>query len=168
MKLLAVKCGSRWKRAVWSSACSRPLFSRQGRTPSTPVTYPALEKVATAIRQLPNPVRLEGHTDAKPIHTTRFRSNWDLSAARAIAVLDLLTGRFHVQVQRLAVAGYAETIPIANNETEQGRSRNRRVDIVILSRQQLVNEPAPLAGSNAGRTPPAPSLSNAKEPHAKM
>jgi chemotaxis protein MotB len=143
-------------------------FFPSGEDAIDPATYPSLEKVATAIRQLPNPVRLEGHTDAKPIHTTRFRSNWDLSAARAIAVLDLLTGRFHVQVQRLAVAGYAETIPIANNETEQGRSRNRRVDIVILSRQQLVNEPAPLAGSNAGRTPPAPSLSNAKEPHAKM
>ena len=103
-----------------------------------------------------------------PIHTTRFRSNWDLSAARAIAVLDLLTDRFHVPVQRLAVAGYAETIPIANNETEQGRSRNRRVDIVILSRQQLVNEPAPLAGPTLAALRRHRHYPNAKEPHAKM
>ena len=143
-------------------------FFPSGEDAIDPATYPSLEKVATAIRQLPNPVRLEGHTDAMPIHTTRFRSNWELSAARAIAVLDLLTGRFQVPVQRLAVAGYAETIPIASNETEQGRSRNRRVDIVILSRQQLVNEPAPLAGATASRTTPLKPSPHAKEPHAKM
>ena len=142
-------------------------FFPSGEDAIDPVTYPSLEKVATAIRQLPNPVRLEGHTDAMPIHTARFRSNWDLSAARAIAVLNLLTDRFQVPVQRLAVAGYAETVPIAGNDTEQGRSRNRRVDIVILSRQQLVNEPAPLSGANARATPP-PSSPIPNHPHAKM
>ena len=124
-------------------------FFPSGEDTIDPATYSSLEKVATAICQLPNPVRLEGHTDAIPIHTTRFRSNWDLSAARAIAVLDLLTTRFSVPLQRLAIAGYAETIPIAANDTEEGRARNRRVDIVILNRQQLVNEPAPAAAWRA-------------------
>ena len=141
-------------------------FFPSGEDTIDPATYPSLEKVATAIRQLPNPVRLEGHTDAMPIHTARFRNNWDLSAARAIAVLDLLANRFEVPLQRLAVAGYAETIPVASNGTEEGRSRNRRVDIVILSRQQLVNEPsvtsdAPTAGSPSAAPP-------GKEPHARM
>jgi chemotaxis protein MotB len=144
-------------------------FFPSGEDAIDPVTYPSLEKVATAIRQLPNPVRLEGHTDARPIHTARFRSNWDLSAARAIAVLDLLGNRFQVSLQRLAVAGYAETIPVATNDTEEGRSRNRRVDIVILSRQQLTNEPAPLAGTvSAPNKGPAPQPSNTKESHAKL
>ncbi len=137
-------------------------FFPSGEDAIDPATYPSLEKVATAIRQLPNPVRLEGHTDAMPIHTTRFRSNWDLSAARAIAVLDLLTNRFQVPLQRLAVAGYAETIPIASNGTEQGRSRNRRVDIVILSRQQLATEPAAAAEVPTATLPPG------KDPHARM
>jgi chemotaxis protein MotB len=130
-------------------------FFPSGEDAIDPATYSSLQKVATAICQLPNPVRLEGHTDAIPIHTARFRSNWDLSAARAIAVLDLLTARFKVPVQRLAIAGYAETIPIAANDTDEGRARNRRVDIVILNRQQLINEPAPASGA-ADKPAPAP------------
>jgi chemotaxis protein MotB len=130
-------------------------FFPSGEDTIDPATYSSLQKVATAISQLPNPVRLEGHTDAIPIHTARFRSNWDLSAARAIAVLDLLTARFKVPVQRLAIAGYAETIPIAANDTDEGRARNRRVDIVILNRQQLINEPAPASGA-ADKPAPAP------------
>jgi len=142
-------------------------FFPSGEDAIDPATYSSLEKVATAIRQLPNPVRLEGHTDAMPIHTSRFRSNWDLSAARAIAVLDLLTNRFQVPVVRLAIAGYAETIPVAANDTEEGRSRNRRVDIVILSRRQLVNEPAPLAPSPDGTEKNTPQPIN-KNTHAKL
>ncbi len=58
-------------------------------------TYPSIEKIAAAIRQIPNPVRMEGHTDAVPIHNSRFRSNWELSAARSIALLEML-----IQVRR--------------------------------------------------------------------
>jgi chemotaxis protein MotB len=146
-------------------------FFPSGEDTIDPATYASLQKVATAICQLPNPVRLEGHTDAIPIHTARFRSNWDLSAARAIAVLNLLTARFNVPAQRLAVAGYAETIPIAANDTEEGRARNRRVDIVILNRQQLINEPAPASGA-ADKPAPAPkaqtSALRTQNSHASM
>jgi chemotaxis protein MotB len=146
-------------------------FFPSGEDTIDPATYASLQKVATAICQLPNPVRLEGHTDAIPIHTTRFHSNWDLSAARAIAVLNLLTTRFSVPVQRLAVAGYAETIPIAANDTEEGRARNRRVDIVILNRQQLINEPAPAAPLRVNPAPPPKPQGQALRPqnsHASM
>lgn len=146
-------------------------FFPSGEDTIDPATYSSLQKVATAICQLPNPVRLEGHTDAIPIHTARFHSNWDLSAARAIAVLNLLTARFNVPVQRLAVAGYAETIPIAANDTEEGRARNRRVDIVILNRQQLINEPAPVAPLKDNPAPPPKPQASALRPqnsHASM
>ena len=144
-------------------------FFPSGEDTIDPATYASLQKVATAISQLPNPVRLEGHTDAMPIHTVRFHSNWDLSAARAIAVLNLLTTRFNIPVQRLAVAGYAETIPIAANDTEEGRASNRRVDIVILNRQQLVNEPAPAAAlADHPAPPPKPQAQRPQNSHASL
>ena len=108
--------------------------------------YPALEKIARAMLQIPNPARLEGHTDSQPIHNSRFRSNWELSAARSIALLELFTKQFGIPADRLSIAGYADTAPIADNDTDDGRSRNRRVDIVILNRTGLLGEPQ--------RTPP--------------
>ena len=102
---------------------------------------PTIGKVGAALMKIPNSVRLEGHTDDLPIHTDRFDSNWDLSAARAIAVLSALTDRFGVPRRRLAIGGYADVAPIASNATEEGRARNRRVDVVILSEIGLSAEP---------------------------
>jgi chemotaxis protein MotB len=104
--------------------------------------YPGLEKVAAAIRKISNPVRLEGHTDSRPINTARFHSNWDLSAARSIALLELFGSRFGLPRNRMSIAGYAETAPASSNDTEEGRARNRRVDIVILNEQGIIGEPA--------------------------
>jgi chemotaxis protein MotB len=106
-----------------------------------PDAVDSIGKVASAINKMPNPVRLEGHTDSVPIHTHRFNSNWDLSAARSIALLRLLSERFGVPVSKLSVAGYADTAPVDSNETEGGRSRNRRCDIVILNETGLLAEP---------------------------
>jgi chemotaxis protein MotB len=107
----------------------------------SPDAYEGLAKVAAAISRLPNPVRLEGHTDSIPIRTPRFRSNWELSAARSIALMELLSGKFGVPQQRLSIAGYADTAPIAPNDTQEGRARNRRVDIVVLNEQGMIGEP---------------------------
>lgn len=107
----------------------------------SPAAYEGLEKVAAAINKIPNPVRLEGHTDSVPIRTPRFRSNWELSAARSIALLELLSTRFGVSRQRMSIAGYADSAPVAPNETEEGRARNRRADIVILNEQGVIGEP---------------------------
>jgi chemotaxis protein MotB len=106
-----------------------------------------LSKLAAAINRVKNPVRLEGHTDAVPIHTARFQSNWDLSAARGIALLKVLVDRFGVSPARLSVAGYADTAPVASNETEEGRARNRRVDIVVLNDQGMQGEPVKVDGT---------------------
>ena len=94
----------------------------------------SLEKISRTIHDLPNPVQLEGHTDSAPIHNLRFRSNWDLSAARSIAMLHLFEDKYGIPGTRLAVAGYAETKPVDSNDSAEGRAHNRRVDIVILNR----------------------------------
>jgi chemotaxis protein MotB len=104
-------------------------------------SLPTLEKIASVVADLPNSMRLEGHTDARPIHNSRYRSNWDLSTARAIAMLELLQGRFHISSDRMAVAGYAENAPADTNDTEEGRAHNRRVDLVVLSAQGMKSEP---------------------------
>jgi chemotaxis protein MotB len=104
-------------------------------------SLPTIGKVGAALLKVPNQVRLEGHTDDIPIHNDRFRSNWELSAARAIAVLEVLDSAFHVPRDRMAIGGYADVAPIASNDTDAGRARNRRVDVVILSELGASTEP---------------------------
>ena len=103
-----------------------------GSAELTPEGKTALDDVAAAIRDLPNPVLVEGHTDDVPI-SGRYADNWELSTARAIAVLHYLSGQRGVSTSRLSAAGYADTHPIAPNDTAQGRARNRRVEIVVLA-----------------------------------
>lgn len=96
-------------------------------------TYETLAKVADAVRPLSNRIRLEGHTDATPVRSLRYRNNWELASARSLAMLDFFSGRGGIQTGRLAVAGYGDTMPVDANDTPEGRARNRRVDVVILS-----------------------------------
>ena len=115
-------------------------------------SFEAIGKMAAAISRIPNPVRLEGHTDSVPIKTPRFRSNWELSAARSIAIMELLSTRFGVARERMSVAGYADIVPIASNETEMGRTKNRRVDVVILNEHGLLAEPVKALPQPVGQT----------------
>ncbi len=126
-------------------------FFPSGEDTIYPATYSSLEKVAKVLRSLPNSVRLEGHTDSVTIHTPRFRNNWELSSARAIAMLGLFTDKFEIPYVRLAVAGYADTVPADTNETSEGRAKNRRVDVTILSQTALSME----AKSGAASEPPS-------------
>jgi chemotaxis protein MotB len=103
--------------------------------------FSTLAKVASVLNRLPNPLRLEGHTDSLPISTARFRSNWELSAARGIAMLRVLNESYGVARSRMAVVGYADTQSLNSNETEEGRRKNRRVDIVIVSAYGMRSEP---------------------------
>lgn len=120
-------------------------FFPSGQDTIDPGTYPAIGKVADVVLKLPNKVRLEGHTDAVPIHTVKYRSNWELSAARGVTMLELLQYRFNIPLERLSVGGYGETVPIDTNETVVGRARNRRVDIVILNETGIQGEPIAMA-----------------------
>ena len=116
-------------------------FFASGDDAIAPGSMPILNKIAEVVRSLPNPVRLEGHTDSRPIHTPRFRSNWDLSSARAIAMLELLRDHFEVPPARMAVAGYADNAPADTNDTDEGRAHNRRVDLVLLTIGGMASEP---------------------------
>ncbi|MGH9658143.1 MAG: OmpA/MotB family protein, partial [Bryobacteraceae bacterium] len=136
-------------------------FFAPGRDEIEASTFPTIEKLAAVIVKLPNRMRLEGHTDSVPIRTDRYRSNWDLSAARGVAMLELLSARYQIPQSRLSVAGYAETIPVDSNDTVEGRARNRRVDVVILNEKGLSGEPAPATGTQSSGSHPPP----AKKPH---
>lgn len=98
-----------------------------------PEAFAVIGKIAASALRLPNKILLEGHTDSTPIRTERFRSNWDLSAARAIAMLKVMAERFEVPWERMSVSGYAENVPVASNDTADGRQKNRRVDVVFLN-----------------------------------
>ena len=79
-----------------------------------------------------NEVIIEGHTDNIPIQHSRWSSNWELSTARALSVLHYFTEEGELAPQRFTVSGYGDQRPVADNSTELGRQRNRRVEIIIL------------------------------------
>lgn len=90
-----------------------------------------LLKMAKVLVDIPGNLTIEGHTDNIPIHTDRFYSNWDLSAARAAAVANVLLARDYVQPTRLSVTGLADTEPRMSNTSPENRAKNRRVEIII-------------------------------------
>jgi chemotaxis protein MotB len=116
-------------------------FFPSGAEQVKPESLGALEKVASVIKKLPNPVSLEGHTDSVPIHNSRFRNNWELSAARSIAMLELFESTYGVRRDQMAVAGYADLFPVGDNATDQGRAQNRRVDILIMNERGAMAMP---------------------------
>jgi chemotaxis protein MotB len=116
-------------------------FFPSGGDSIDPASRGTIGKVASVLNHVPNPLRLEGNTDSVPISNPRFHNNWELSSARAIAMLRLLSENFSVESRRMAVVGYADTSAVASNDTEEGRGRNRRVDIVIVSDYGMRGEP---------------------------
>jgi chemotaxis protein MotB len=89
-------------------------------------------RVAATLQPLGNPLRIEGHTDDVPIRTPKYGSNWELSTARASAVVAFLVTEAGMEPSRLSAAGYGEFHPRAANDTPANRARNRRVDIVVI------------------------------------
>jgi chemotaxis protein MotB len=108
-------------------------FFDSGSVTIKPTAMPALDRIASLLAIRTCRLRIEGHTDNVPIHTSQITSNWELSTARATELVRLLILRYRFSPERLAAAGYAEYHPIASNATPQGRAQNRRVDLVILS-----------------------------------
>jgi len=94
---------------------------------------PALTRIVELLRNRDCPIRIEGHTDNVPIHSSKFNSNWELSTARATAMIREMVTVHGLDPSRLSAAGYGEFHPIASNATEEGRGLNRRIDVVILS-----------------------------------
>lgn len=98
--------------------------------------FQVIEKIATVLRNRDNAVKVEGFTDNQPIRTSRFPSNWELSSARASAVARMLMME-GVEPERLAAVGYGQYQPVARNDTEEGRRRNRRV-VLLISRDASI------------------------------
>lgn len=98
--------------------------------------FEVVEKIATVLRNRDNAIRVEGFTDNRPINTSAFPSNWELSAARSAAVVRMLSME-GVEAERLAAVGYGEHQPVARNDTEEGRRRNRRV-VLLISRDSSI------------------------------
>ena len=108
-------------------------FFDSGTATIRPGSLDAIARLAAILKQRPEPLRVEGHTDNVPIHNTRFASNWELSTYRATEITRLMITQYGLSADQLSAAGYAEFHPIATNDTAAGRARNRRVDVVVLS-----------------------------------
>jgi len=97
----------------------------------SPEAQPVLDKLADVLKPFPNPIRVEGHTDDRPIRTAAFPSNWELSAARAASVVHQFM-KEGIDPMRLEIVGFGEYHPIQPNDSVAGRNANRRVSILIL------------------------------------
>lgn len=107
-------------------------FYDSGSATPHPSSMPSLDAIAETLKATPYDIRIEGHTDNVPIHNSQFDSNWELSTARATRLARLFIERQGFQPERLSASGYAEYHPVATNATAEGRSENRRVDIIVL------------------------------------
>jgi chemotaxis protein MotB len=108
-------------------------FFNSGRAVLMPGASGKIRRIATVLTQHGLDLRVEGHSDDQPIHTAQFRSNWELSTARAMAVLMLLVDESGMDPTKISVAGYGQYRPIADNSTPEGRQMNRRVDLVVVA-----------------------------------
>lgn len=117
------------------------LLFDSGSSALKPIARQELAALAQELSSLKQPLRIEGHTDNVPVRGSGNISNWDLSAARATSVLRFLVEATALPPADFSVAGYGEFRPIATNKSAAGRSKNRRVDIVILNPQALAGEP---------------------------
>jgi chemotaxis protein MotB len=105
-------------------------FFPSGSAEVRAASIPVLSLLAATLPA--GPLRVEGHTDNVPIHTAQFATNWELSTTRATAIARLLLEHGPIDPVNLSAAGYAEFHPVASNATEDGRTQNRRVDIILL------------------------------------
>ncbi|BAN69554.1 type VI secretion system protein TssL, long form [endosymbiont of unidentified scaly snail isolate Monju] len=97
-----------------------------------PGFYKVIDRISEVLATRPGKILVAGHTDNIPIRTGRFRSNWELSSVRAVTVLHALLRNPRLDQRRVVVQGFADTRPVADNDTPQGRAKNRRVELIIL------------------------------------
>jgi len=115
------------------------ILFKSGDDQIGPDARPIVREIADVLRDLPNRVELIGNADSVPIHNQRFKNNWELSAARGLRLLELLSGSYGIPESRLSVSSEGSYKPKGPNDSPEGRATNRRVEIVIL------DGPAPTA-----------------------
>jgi chemotaxis protein MotB len=112
-------------------------FFASGSATPKPETLSTLRQIAASLGRTPYDLRIEGHTDNVPIHTSEFDSNWELSSARATRIARLFLDLKVISPERISAAGYSEFHPIVSNATLEGRAVNRRVDLIVLPRTRI-------------------------------
>jgi chemotaxis protein MotB len=144
-KLITVKRENMWLEIEINTDI---LFS-SGSGAFSSSAEPVLDKLAEVLKPFPNPIRVEGHTDDRPIHTASFPSNWELSAARAASVVHQFTKQ-GIDPLRLEIVGFGQFHPRQPNETSEGRNANRRVVVLVL---EEVAAGAPVTARTTDQTP---------------
>lgn len=118
------------KRGVTLKVQGKMLFAR-GTAAFKPESYPLMNKIAELMNTSSHKIAIEGHTDNVPVSGGRYRSNWELSTAQAVASLQYLQDTNLIDVKRIHVGGFADTRPVATNYTKEGRAKNRRIEFVF-------------------------------------
>jgi chemotaxis protein MotB len=126
-KLVTVKRENMWLEIEINTDILFP----SGAGDFAPAAEPVLDKLAEVLKPFPNPIRVEGHTDNRPIKTASFPSNWELSAARAASVVHQFT-KAGIDPLRLEIVGFGQFRPLQPNDTVEGRNANRRVSVLVL------------------------------------
>jgi chemotaxis protein MotB len=117
------------------------VLFREGSAQLEPRALEILDRVSDVIRDRPNHIRIEGHTDDRPINTPVYPSNWELSSARATEVVRYYIDQHAIAPDRISALGYGEYRPIRPNNSIENRAANRRVDIVVLTMELTLKEP---------------------------
>ena len=110
------------------------IFFDEGSAEIKPEGLIILNEMAAVLKGIDNPLIVEGHTDSTPINTEKFPSNWELSTARATNIVKYLINNCEYPPTRLSAVGYGEFAPIADNDNVNNKAKNRRVDIIILDK----------------------------------
>jgi len=120
------------ERGLVISISSGYLFD-QNSTDIPQELYPIVQIISEVLKGTDRLISLEGHTDNLSVAGQKFYDNWDLSALRATAMLKLLRDEFQIDTKRMTASGYGSQRPVVDNNTEEGRSQNRRVDVIMLN-----------------------------------
>ncbi len=115
---------------------------KEGSAELRPGTLEVLDLIYDKIKDAPNHVRIEGHTDDRPINNAEFKSNWELSTARATAVVDYIVEKNDYPADKISALGYGEFRPRVPNNSIENRAQNRRVDVVVLTSEMSIKEPS--------------------------
>jgi len=116
------------------------VLFRPGDADINSSVHPLLQQISRMFKELENSIKISGHTDNIPMRNQKYRSNWDLSAMRAINVMNYIISSENLNPARFLVQGYGEYMPKADNTTEEGRALNRRVEISVLRKYPLDSE----------------------------
>ncbi len=135
------------------------LLFDSGRAQIKREAFSLLDKVSSVLKEVPDfNVGIEGHTDNQPIMLSGWKSNWELSSARALSVLHYLVNEKGISPTRLSAIGYGEYRPVAPNDTRENRQLNRRVEIVILPHVTKVKEGEKVSAQPLGFKEPQENL----------